>query len=128
MGGGGDAKVAAKRGRRDAGVMVWDLQDVRIGDRSKEIAHKNVEFCIGDEMSGLLMTKGSAQNSGEAEQRIASAGEADRSVAGTDQLALDTKRGRLERHESYAFESDALNRRTKHECLSRELNREDQGK
>jgi len=128
MGGVGDAKLAAKRGRRDAGVMVCDLQDVRIGDRSKQIAHKTVEFCIGDEMSGLLMTKGSAQNSGEAEQRIASAGETVRSVAGTDQFALDTKRGGLERHKIYVFESGAINRRTKHECLSRELKREDQSK
>src|SRR5260370_35053282 len=121
MGGVGDAKLAAKRGRRDAGVMVCDLQDVRIGDRSKQIAHKTVEFCIGDEMSGLLLTKGSAQNSGEAERRIASAGEAVRSAAGTDQFALDTKRGGLERHEVNVFETGAINLRPKHETLSLDL-------
>ena len=114
MGSVGDAKLAAKRGRRDAGVMVCDLQDVRIGDRSKQIAHKTVEFCIGDEMSGLLMTKGSAQNSGEAEQRIASAGEAVRSVAGTDQFALDAKCSGLKRDEINVFEGSAINRLAKH--------------
>ncbi|MGC1536763.1 MAG: hypothetical protein WA795_12725, partial [Candidatus Sulfotelmatobacter sp.] len=70
----GDAKLAAKRDGGHASVMIGDVrefivQDVRIGDGTKQIANQTVEFGIGDEVSGLLVAKGSAENAGKTEQR-----------------------------------------------------------
>jgi len=69
MGGVGDAKLAAKSDRWHARVMVRNLEnlpvcDPRIGNCAQQVADETVEFRIGDEMSGLLLAKGPAQNTG----------------------------------------------------------------
>jgi hypothetical protein len=79
-------------------------------------------------MSSLLMAEGPAQHTGEAKQRIISAGQAIRRGAGTDQLTLDAKCSGLKRNEIDVFESGAINRLAKHECLPASLKREHQGK
>jgi hypothetical protein len=56
----GDAKLAAKRGRGDVGVMVRSVYELRIGDCTQQVAHKSVEFRISDEMRRLLLAKRSA--------------------------------------------------------------------
>jgi len=37
--------------------MVRDVQNLRIGDRAQQLAHKTVELRIGDEMRRLLLAK-----------------------------------------------------------------------
>ena len=68
MGGVGDAKLAAKRRRRHASVMISDVHHRGIWDGSQEVADEAVEFSIGDEVSRLLMAKSSAEYTREAEQ------------------------------------------------------------
>ncbi len=57
VGGIGDTKLAAKCGRGYPMVMLRDVQNLRIGDRAQQLAHKTVELRIGDEMSRLLLAK-----------------------------------------------------------------------
>src|SRR5437588_9127427 len=77
----GDPKLAAKSGGGHAGLIVRDVQHMGIGHGAEQVADEAIEFGIGDEVSGLLLAKRSAKNTGEAEQRIVAAGKAIRSVA-----------------------------------------------
>ena len=95
-------------------IMVCDVQNLRVGHRTQQVAHETVELRIGDEMSRLLLAKRSAQNSGEAEQGIVSASQAIRCATGTDQFALDAKCSGLKRDEINVFEGSAINRLAKH--------------
>jgi len=70
-------------------------------------------------MSRLLLAKRSAENTGQAEQRGVSAGQAIGPVIGADQFALHAKGRGLKRNEINVFESGAINRLAKHDCLSR---------
>jgi hypothetical protein len=90
-----------------------------IGDGTQQIADQTVEFGIGDEVSGLLMAKGSSENAGETEQGVTAASQAIGPVIGGDQFTLDAKRSRLKRNKMNVLESRAVNRLAKHDCLSR---------
>ena len=57
MGGVGDAKLAAKGDRRNARVMVCDIQDGWIGHCAQQVANEAVEFGIGDEVGRLLLAQ-----------------------------------------------------------------------
>jgi len=92
----GDAKLAAKRDRGRASMMIGDVrefvvQDMRIGDGTQQVADQTIEFGIGDEVGGLL-AKGSAENTGKTEQRGISASQAIGAVIGGDQFTLDAER------------------------------------
>jgi hypothetical protein len=93
----GDAKLAAKRDRGYASVMISNVrefvvQNVWIGDGAQQITDQTVEFGIGDEVSGLLMAKGSAENAGKTEQRGIAASQAIGPVIGGDEFTLDAER------------------------------------
>jgi len=120
----GDAKLAAKRGRGHASVMVGNVrefivQDAWIGDGTQEVADQTVEFGISDEVSGLLMAQGSAENAGKTEQRGIAASQAIGPAIGGDQFTLDAKGSRLKGNEMNVLERSAIDRLAKHDCLSR---------
>jgi len=65
-----------------------------------QIRTRTVEFGIGDEMSGLLVTQRSTQNSAKGLRAKYAAGQAIRAVVGADQFALDAEGGGLQRDEN----------------------------
>ena len=89
----GHAKLTAKGNRGQASVMIGNVQDLRIGHSTQQVAHQAIEFRIGDEMSGLLAAKRSTKDTGQAQQLGIAAGQAMRPVASTDQFALDAECG-----------------------------------
>lgn len=83
--------------RRDAIARGWS------GHGTKKFANQAIEFGVGNEMSGLLIAEGSAENAGEAQDGAASAGKAMGSIVFADQLTLNAK------HRSLQFdEADVL--------------------
>jgi hypothetical protein len=118
----GYAKLAAKSSRGHASMIIgnFSVQIPGIGDSAQQIADKTVEFRIGDEMCCLLLSKRSTENTGQAEQRGVSAGQAIGPVIGADQFALDTKGSRLKRNEINILESGAVDRLAKHNRPSRQ--------
>src|SRR6202020_3192549 len=69
----GDAKLAAQRGGGNACVMTgdvehFDIEHSRIGHGAQQVADKTIEFGIGDQMSGLLIAKRTAEDARKTEQ------------------------------------------------------------
>src|SRR5712671_4531713 len=100
--------------------MVADVQNLRVGNGTEQVADKTVEFRISDEMSRLLLTKRTAQNTGQAEQRWIAASQTVRTAICADQLALNAKCRGLKGNEINVFEGIPINCFTKHQCDPRE--------
>jgi hypothetical protein len=115
MGGVGDTELAEKGGRGKAGVVVGEVCDERVRNGTEQVADQTVEFRIRDEMSRLLLAKSSAKDSRKTEHGRAPAGQATGPAAGTDQFALDAKRGGLKWNEINVFEGAAIHRLAKHD-------------
>jgi hypothetical protein len=111
-----DAKLAAESGGGHASIMISNVQCLRVRDGMEQVANEAVEFRIGDEVGGLLLPQRAAENAGEAEQGLISAGQAIGPAVIADQLALDAERSGLEWDEIEFFEGRAVHRSTKHEC------------
>src|SRR5208337_467208 len=60
-------------------------------DRAQQFPDEPVQFCVSDEMGGLLAAQGSAQNARQAYHRFASASQTMGSVVLTDHFTLNAK-------------------------------------
>jgi hypothetical protein len=69
-------------------------------------------------MCRLLIAQGSAQNPRETQERRISAGQAIGTTICADQFALNAERRGLQGNEMNVLERGAINRLTKHECIS----------
>jgi hypothetical protein len=92
------AELAAVGEGREAGTVgkiVGAIHGLGIGNGAQKVADETIELGIGDQMSGLLGEQRSPKDSGQAYQGRAATGQAVGAMVGADQLALDTKSGRL---------------------------------
>ena len=75
-------------------------------------AYKLIEFGVGDEVSGLLSTEGTAQYTRETEDGVAAAGEAVWSVIFADQFTLNAEDGHLQREKARLTRSHRASHRS----------------
>ena len=85
------ARMHGHRGRRSLlGVRK------RLEDSAEQLTHKLIKFRIFDEVSGLLSAERASEDARQAQQSLASAGEAVLCAVLADELAFRTKRGALQ--------------------------------
>ena len=78
--------------------MIEYADFVGVGYGSEQIADQAVEFAIGDQVCGLLVSQGSTENTRKSDYGCAAACQAIWLVAGADQLTLNTEHCRLQRN------------------------------
>src|SRR5580704_898626 len=96
-------------------------------DGAQQVADEVVEFGVEDQVRGLLVEQRSAEHAGQAEQRVAAAGQAIGLAVGADQLTLNAECGGLQRDKVDVFESIAVDRLAKHDDPSSLLSQCNEG-
>ena len=80
------------------------------------LVHQAVELGVGDQVGSLLVAQRTAEHARQANEALASAGQAVWLVAGRDQFTLNAEAGGLQWDKIDVPESRAVNTLAKHDC------------
>ena len=111
----GYPQLAALSERGHASV-VRHGKNLRLRNGAKQVAHQAVELGVGDQVGSLLVAQRTAEHARQANEALASAGQAVWLVAGRDQFTLNAEAGGLQWDKIDVPESRAVNTLAKHDC------------